>query len=80
MAALMGKELDFVSTPITIIIIYHKLIICNVHRYSRKILWMELSPTNHDPRVIVGYYLNTVANQGGITMCYRLAKLERYFL
>ena len=36
-------------------------------RYSRKILWLKVTPTNHNPRVIVKYFLDTVGEIGGVT-------------
>lgn len=32
-------------------------------------LWLELSPTNHDPKVIVTYYMQAVAEYGGVCVC-----------
>ena len=36
------------------------------YSYSRKVLWLKLSSTNNDPRVIVQYFLDTVAERGGM--------------
>lgn len=33
--------------------------------FSRKIMWLEAASTNSDPRVIAGYYLKTVIEEGG---------------
>ncbi|XP_062517895.1 uncharacterized protein LOC134193120 isoform X2 [Corticium candelabrum] len=33
--------------------------------YSRKILWMKISPTNKDPSVVAEYYLDVVGDIGG---------------
>lgn len=42
--------------------------------YSRKILWLEVSPTNKDSKVIAGYYLQAVEKYGEVTttllICY----------
>ena len=35
-------------------------------RYSRKILWLKLSPTNKEASVIVKYYLDVVGEIGGV--------------
>ena len=35
-------------------------------RYSRYLLWMEVSPTNNDPRVILKYYLDAIAARNGV--------------
>ena len=32
-------------------------------------LWLELSPTNHDPKVIITYYMQAVAEYGGVFVC-----------
>lgn len=40
--------------------------------YSRKILWLEVGPTNNDPQVIAGYFMECVADVGhipGVVRC-----------
>ena len=43
--------------------------ICNTNacflRFSRKIIWLELSTTNNDPGVVAQYYLTAVFQLGG---------------
>ena len=34
--------------------------------YSRKLLWLKVSSTNNNPKVVVKYFLDTVAEQNGI--------------
>ena len=34
-------------------------------RYSRKLLWLQVSTANNDPHVIARYYLNCVRDNGG---------------
>ena len=34
-------------------------------RYSRKMLWLEVSSTNHNPRIVVDYYLNAIDKYKG---------------
>ncbi|XP_065901982.1 uncharacterized protein [Dysidea avara] len=41
--------------------------------YSRKIVWLHLSPTNHDPKVIARYYLECVESARG---CPRLVRAD----
>ena len=36
--------------------------------YSRRILWLQVAVTNNDPRVIAGYYTETVKNVGGTSL------------
>lgn len=38
----------------------------NIDRFSRKLLWLEVSVTNKDPTVIAGYYLKIVEHLRGI--------------
>lgn len=40
------------------------------HRYSRRIMWMEVSPTTHDPKLVATYYLTTVAECEGNVSSY----------
>ncbi len=35
------------------------------YRFSRKILWLEVSPTTHDPKVVARYSLETVEEIAG---------------
>ena len=37
---------------------------CAINSYSRKIIWLEVCPTNKDSRVVAGYYLCAVENFG----------------
>ena len=37
----------------------------NSFRFSRKILWLNLYPTNHDPGVISRHYLNCIEEVQG---------------
>ena len=41
------------------------LIVDDIFRFSRKILWLEVTPTNHDPRVVARYYLKCVEEVAG---------------
>ena len=34
--------------------------------YSRRILWLEVGPTNNDPRIVAQYYTDTVRQVGGV--------------
>lgn len=34
--------------------------------FSQKILWLEVSPTNHNPKVVARFYLETVERVTGI--------------
>ena len=39
---------------------------CIIYSFSRKILWLEVSPTNHNPKVVARFYLETVEKVAGI--------------
>ena len=39
--------------------------------FSRKLMWLEVSPTNKDPTVIAGYYLNAVKGLPRLIRCDR---------
>lgn len=41
-------------------------------RFSRKIIWLKLSTSNHDPRIIARYYLESVEKAKGINTCWQL--------
>ena len=36
------------------------------HRFSRKMIWLKVAPSNSDPKVIARYYLETVEEIAGI--------------
>ena len=50
------------------------ILVCNddvkmylsIFRYSRKLLWLKLSSTNHDPLVVARYYLESIEEVAGI--------------
>ena len=58
MVALTGDEIHY-CTHMTMK--YYVVIF----RFSRKLLWLKVAVTNHDPRVIVHHYLDCVKNVGG---------------
>ena len=43
------------------------------NRYSRKILWLEVCPTNKDSKVIAGFYLDAVKKYGKNTLSYSIS-------
>ena len=45
--------------------------VVNLFRYSRKILWLKVTPTNNNPKVILRFYLDTVGElEGGHSIIY----------
>ena len=48
-----------------LIIIFSSVVLTDMFSFSRKILWLRLSPTNHDPKVVSRFYLETVEEIGG---------------
>ena len=60
----------------------------SIDGYSRRIMWLEVGPTNNDPFVIAQYYLDCVRQTGGIPKIIRaaygtenvnVALLQRFF-
>lgn len=58
MDALMGEEKMCYKIEVLIKLIYQ-------HSFSRRLLWLKVSITNHNPRVIVHHYLECVRQVGG---------------
>ena len=44
----------------------HVAIVTKQCRFSRKVLWLEVSITNNESYVIAGYYLQAVHNYGRV--------------
>ena len=42
------------------------LTIYSLIRFSRKMLWLKVTPTNHDPKVVGRFYLECVESVGGM--------------
>ena len=49
-------------------IIVHIDHVFSIYRFSRKVLWMEVSPTNKNASIVGGYYLSAVERYGKGTM------------
>lgn len=49
-------------------------------RYSRKILWLEVSPTNKSSKVIAGYYLYAVQSFGKLELIWTVVFINNYYL
>ncbi len=56
MAVLMGYYNVYFISMMCLIISF---------RFSRKILWLNVYPTNHDPKVVARHYLNCVEEVQG---------------
>ena len=41
-----------------------------IYSFSRRIMWLRVGVTNKDPKVIAGFYLDTVQNIRGIVTMY----------
>jgi len=39
---------------------------CVNYRFSRRIMWLRITPTNHDPQVILRFFLEGVEEINGI--------------
>ena len=38
-------------------------------KFSQRIMWLKMSNTNHDPAVILSYYLENILAHGGMHAC-----------
>ena len=47
------------------VIVYYNFTTMISHRYSRKLMWMELPPAHHNPRIICNYFMAAVAERAG---------------
>ena len=41
---------------------------CLFYRFSRKIIWLRVSPTDHDPKVVAKFYLQSLEEVAGNTL------------
>jgi hypothetical protein len=49
-----------------IIIVYFFFVFCRcIDGYSRRIIWLKCSYSNHDPKLVAGYYMDAVDELGG---------------
>ena len=48
------------------------------YSFSRKIIWLKLSNTNSDPRVIARYYLESIEHAGGMMINLHTLVLSNY--
>ena len=44
--------------------------LCTFCRFSRKLIWLKLTPTNNDPKVICRFYLESVEECKGMYILY----------
>lgn len=54
---------------------------CHIHRYSRRILWLNVGTSNNDPALILHHYLEVVEKlQGTMLQCQYNLNLVSYCL
>lgn len=69
MVALMGMYVPILRSCNCSIYCY------NITSFSRKMLWLKLSSSNRDPRVIARYYLESIENVAGSLTKYNYASV-----
>ena len=41
------------------------MIFLSLNRYSRRLIWLKVGPTNNDPSIVAGHFLEAATNLGG---------------